>query len=141
VIVSSRFNRSSRLRNLVVAVLTVGRPDSKSSLSRTVEFPVMKFARNVHFQIKNGKEQEFKTLFEKDVLPMLRKQNGFLEELTLVNKDGAIGISLWDDRKNAEAYQISTYPKVVETLQPLLVGTPRLETYEVGVTTLEFVTA
>ena len=101
----------------------------------------MKFARNVHFQIKNGKEQEFKTLFEKEALPMLRKQTGFLEALTLVNKDGAIGISIWDDRKNAEAYQLSTYPTFVEKLQPLLVGTPRLETYEVGVTTLEFVTA
>ena len=58
----------------------------------------MKFARNVHFQIKNGKEQEFTTLFEKEALPMLRKQKGFLEALTLVNKDGAIGISIWDDR-------------------------------------------
>ena len=130
-----------RLRNLVVAVLTVGFSDSESSLSRTVEFTVMRFARNVHFQIKNGKEQEFRTLLEKKVIPMLRKEKGFLEELTLVNKDGALGISIWEDRKNAEAYQSSTYPKVVETLQPVLVGTPRLETYEVGVTTLEFVTA
>jgi quinol monooxygenase YgiN len=101
----------------------------------------MRFARNVHFQIKNGKEQEFKSLFETKVVPMLRKEKGFLEELTLVNKDGAIGISLWDDRKNAEAYQSSTYPKVVEALQPLLVGTPKLETYEVSVTTLEFARA
>ena len=101
----------------------------------------MKFARNVHFQIKNGKEQEFKSLFETKVVPMLRKEKGFLEELTLVNKDGAIGISLWDDRKNAEAYQSSTYPKVVEALQPLLTGTPKLETYEVSVTTLEFARA
>ncbi len=37
----------------------------------------MKFARNVHFQIKSGKETEFNNLFEKEVLPMLRKQNGF----------------------------------------------------------------
>ena len=101
----------------------------------------MRFARNVHFQIKNGKEQEFKTLFETKVLPMLRKEKGFLEELTLVNKDGALGISIWEDRKNAETYQSSTYPKVVEALQPVLVGTPRLETYEVTVTTLEFATA
>ena len=37
----------------------------------------MRYARNVHFQIKSGKEQEFAGLFEKDVVPMLRKQNGF----------------------------------------------------------------
>jgi quinol monooxygenase YgiN len=101
----------------------------------------MKFARNVHFQIKSGKEQEFKSLFETKIVPMLRKEKGFLEELTLVNKDRAIGISLWEDRKNAEAYRASTYPKIVETLQPLLVGSPKLETYDVSVTTLQFATA
>ena len=101
----------------------------------------MRFARNVHFQIKNGKEQEFKNLFETKIVPMLRKEKGFLEELTLLNKDGALGVSLWENRKSADAYQASTYPKVVEALQPLLVGTPKVETYDVGVTTLEFVTA
>ena len=36
----------------------------------------MKFARNVHFQIKPGKESEFTALIESEVLPMLRLQNG-----------------------------------------------------------------
>ena len=49
-------------------------------------------------------------LFEKEVVPMLRKQNGFLEEVTLVNPKNAIGISLWDNRQSAEAYQTGTYP-------------------------------
>jgi heme-degrading monooxygenase HmoA len=101
----------------------------------------MNFARNVHFQIKNGKEKEFTTLFENEVLPMLRKQTGFKEELTLVNKDGALGISLWDNRKNAEAYHTTTYPKIVEKLNSVIVGTPRVETYDVGATTLQLVTA
>ena len=68
----------------------------------------MRFARNVHFQIKNGKEQEFNNLFEKDVLPMLRKQGGFQEEVTLVNPRSAQAISLWDTRKSADTYQTST---------------------------------
>jgi quinol monooxygenase YgiN len=98
----------------------------------------MNYARNVHFQIKNGKEKEFTTLFENIILPMLRKQNGFKEELTLVNKDKAVGISLWADRASAEAHQTSTYPTIVEKLNPVIVGTPRVETYEVfaGATTL-----
>src|SRR5580765_5029281 len=62
----------------------------------------MKFARNVHFQIKSGKETEFTTLFEKEVVPMLRKQNGFQEEVTLLNPRGAEFISLWDNKKSAE---------------------------------------
>jgi quinol monooxygenase YgiN len=90
----------------------------------------MKFARNVHFQIKNGKETEFNTLFEKEVVPMLRKQDGFQEEVTMVNPKGAHFISLWDNRKNAETYETATYPRILEKLKVFLDGTPKVETYE-----------
>jgi quinol monooxygenase YgiN len=90
----------------------------------------MRYARNVHFQIKNGKEQEFAGLLEKEVLPLLRKQNGFQEEVTLVNPKGAHAISLWDDRKSAEAYQTATYPQVLAKLTPVIEGTPTVETFE-----------
>ena len=76
----------------------------------------MKFARNVSFTIKPGKETEFTNLFEKEVVPMLRKQNGFLEEVTLVNPKNAIGISLWDNRQSAETYQTTMYPQVLAKL-------------------------
>ena len=90
----------------------------------------MKFARNVHFQIKGGKETEFNSLFEKEILPMLRKQTGFQEEVMLVNPKGAHFISLWDNRKNAETYETATYPQVLAKLTTLIEGTPRVETYE-----------
>jgi quinol monooxygenase YgiN len=90
----------------------------------------MKFARNVHFQIKSGKETEFNNLFEKEVLPMLRKQNGFQEEVTLVNPKGANFISLWDNRKNAETYETATYPQILAKLSLFINGTPKVETYE-----------
>jgi quinol monooxygenase YgiN len=96
----------------------------------------MQFARNVHFQIKNGKEKEFSTVFENEVLPILRKQSGFQNELTLVNPNGAVGISLWNDRQSAEAYNTSTYPTILEKLNPVIVGTPKVETYDVTATTL-----
>ena len=90
----------------------------------------MRFARNVHFQIKSGKETEFNNLFEKEVLPMLRKQNGFQEEVTLVNPKGASFISLWDNRKNAETYETATYPQILAKLTGFIVGTPNVETFE-----------
>lgn len=94
----------------------------------------MRFARNVSFQIKAGKEKEFTNLFEKEVVPMLRKQSGFLEEVTLVNPKNAIGISLWDNRQSADAYQTATYPLVLAKLGGLIDGTPRIETYETAST-------
>jgi len=96
----------------------------------------MQFARNVHFQIKIGKEKEFTTLFENEVIPMLRKQSGFQNELTFVNPDEAVGVSLWEDRKSAEAYHASTYPQILEKLNPVIVGTPTVKTYDVTATTL-----
>ena len=96
----------------------------------------MQYARNVHFQIKNGKEKEFTTLFENEVIPLLRQQSGFQNELTFVNPDEAVGVSLWDDRKSAEAYQASTYPKILAKLNPVIVGTPTVKTYDVTATTL-----
>jgi quinol monooxygenase YgiN len=96
----------------------------------------MRFARNVHFQIKSGKEQEFTGLFEKEVIPMLRKQHGFLEEMTLVNPKGANAISLWDDRKSADTYQTATYPQVLAKLTTVIEGTPKVETYETASTYL-----
>jgi len=96
----------------------------------------MQFARNVHFQIKIGKEKEFTTLFENEVIPMLRKQSGFQNELTFVNPDEAVGVSLWEDRKSAEAYHASTYPQILAKLNPVIVGTPTVKYYDVTATTL-----
>jgi len=90
----------------------------------------MQYARNVHFQIKTGKEKELNTLFEKEVLPVLRKQNGFQEEVTLVNTKGAHFISLWDNKANADHYGNSPYPSVLAKLTEYIVGTPQVETYE-----------
>ncbi len=90
----------------------------------------MKFARNVSFKVKSGKEQEFADLFEREVLPVLRKQEGFQEEVTLVSPKGVHAISLWDNRKNAETYQTETYPQVLAKLNTVIEGTPTVETYE-----------
>ena len=90
----------------------------------------MRFARNVQFEIKKGKEQEFAGLFENEVMPMLRKQDGFEEEITLVNPKASHAISLWADRKSAETYQKATYPGILAKLSNVLEGTPTVETYE-----------
>jgi hypothetical protein len=80
--------------------------------------------------MKSGKGQDFTGLFEKEVVPMLRKQNGFLEEVTLVNPKGAHAISLWDNRQSADTYQTATYPQVLAKLTTLIVGTPTVENFE-----------
>lgn len=96
----------------------------------------MQFARTVHFRIKDGKKDEFNRLFEDKVLPLLRNQDGFRDELTLISPERCMGISFWNDDKSAHKYHESAYPRVLNTLNPVIEGTPKVETYELGLSTV-----
>jgi hypothetical protein len=96
----------------------------------------MHFARNVQFTIRSGKQQEFNTVFETKVLPVLQKHDGFEDSIVLINGDQGIGISLWDNRNSAESYAKTAYPQVLETLRPVIEGTPQVLLCEVPFTTL-----
>jgi len=88
----------------------------------------MNFARNVHFTVKNGKLDEFNRLMDTEILPLLKKEKGFREDLTVLNHNNGMSISVWDDRGSAETYNTKTYPEVLKKLNPVLDGTPRVET-------------
>lgn len=90
------------------------------------------YTRNVQFEIKPGKGQEFMTTMKDEVLPLLKKQDGFRGELAMVNDDRAVGISLWDNREHAEEYRTKTYPKVLETLKSVIQGTPSVENFDLA---------
>jgi hypothetical protein len=91
------------------------------------------FARNVSFRLKSNRSVEFGKVFDNDILPLLRKQKGFQDEIALVapGGDDAVGISLWDTKENAETYARGPYAEVLKTLQPMIQGEPRVQTYEV----------
>src|ERR1700687_2030788 len=90
------------------------------------------FARRVSMQLKPNSIAEFTERLEKEVIPLLRKQKGFQDEITFVVPGGteAFGISLWDNRENAEAYNRETYPGLTKILARVVEGTPKVETYE-----------
>ncbi len=90
----------------------------------------------MHIELKDGKQKEFVQVFESQILPVLRQQKGFQDEITLVDHNRALVISFWDDRKNAEMYHTSAYPKLVEKLNPMIQTPPRVETFEVATSTL-----
>ena len=92
------------------------------------------FARNVTLHLKADKAPEFTRKLETDVLPILRKQPGFKDEITFLatDRDEAVAISLWDRRESAEAYSRETYPTVLQKLQEVVEGTPKVESFEVA---------
>ena len=96
------------------------------------------YARHVSLNLKPNQREEFNQTFEKDILPLLQKQNGFTDEITFVSPDGkdAFAISLWDRKENADVYSRETYPQVLKSLAKVVEGTPEVRGYEVANSTL-----
>jgi heme-degrading monooxygenase HmoA len=91
------------------------------------------FARRVSVRLKTSGGAEFKHKIENEIIPLLRRQPGFLEELTFLYPSGkeAHAFSLWETAEDAEAYNRKTYPEVTRILASVVEGTPRVQTYEV----------
>jgi hypothetical protein len=91
------------------------------------------FARNVSIHLKSNMLSDYSQAFEKDVLPLLRKQNGFKDEITFAGPGGVdvTAISLWDDKNDADTYNTNTYPQVLKTLARFIEGTPKVHTFDV----------
>jgi hypothetical protein len=92
------------------------------------------FSRKVTMNLKPNCVPEFTQRLENEVIPLLRKQKGFRDEITFVAPNGtnAFGISLWENKETAEAYNHATYPEVTKILARVIEGTPQVETYEVS---------
>jgi heme-degrading monooxygenase HmoA len=101
------------------------------------------FARSVTIRLKSNSVGEFNRTLEKEVLPLLQKQRGFQDELSLVGSNGTevIAISLWDNKEDADTYNRTTYPEVQKLLAKVSEGTPQVQTYEVGASTFHKVAA
>lgn len=92
-------------------------------------------ARTVRMHLKPNSVTQFTQTMEKDVIPVLRKQPGFRDEVTFLPADGssdAVAISFWEKRENADAYQRGAYPEVLKAVARVADGTPQVQTSEVS---------
>ena len=91
------------------------------------------FARNVSIHLKPNTLSDYTRTFEKEVLPLLRKQNGFKDEITFAGAGGSdvTAISLWANKTDADAYNTNTYPQVLKTMARFIEGTPKVQNSEV----------
>ena len=101
------------------------------------------FARNVSMHLKPNTISEFTRTFDNDVLPLLRKQKGFRDEIVFAipGEREVLAISLWDDRENAEAYNTSAYTQVLNTLAKVVEGAPQVRTLEIVSSTFHKIAA
>jgi hypothetical protein len=96
------------------------------------------FARTLSVQLQPNKFAEFTKTVETNILPLLRKQQGFKDELVLATPDSmnVLAISLWDTEKNAATYDGGTYKDVLKILESMTAGTPQVVNREVISSTL-----
>jgi heme-degrading monooxygenase HmoA len=90
--------------------------------------------------LKPNTRPEFAQTLEKEIIPLLRKQKGFQDEIAFVTPGGGtlvVAISLWDKKEDAQAYEHAAYPEVLKTLSTVLEGTPEVQDFEVTTSTFQ----
>jgi hypothetical protein len=96
------------------------------------------FARKVAVCLKPNTLKMFIHLIERELLPWLRTQEGFLDLIIMADSEGVEvqAISFWDKEENA--CQNAGYPEsVLKILQRLLDGVPRGKRFEIVSSTVE----
>ncbi len=98
------------------------------------------FARHITMHLKPNTRAEFDQTIEKEIIPLLRKQHGFQDEVAFVAEGTGtevVAISLWDKKEDAEAYHRGSYPEVLKALAKVVDGTPEVQNFEVANSTLQ----
>ncbi|MSP38990.1 MAG: hypothetical protein EXR70_10920 [Deltaproteobacteria bacterium] len=92
------------------------------------------YSRNVSFKLKSKCSAEFTSILEGQVIPLLRRQKGFEDEISFIapERNEAVAISLWETKADAEAYSQKTYPDILRTLSNVIDGAPLVQAFEVA---------
>ena len=102
------------------------------------------YTRVVEITSKSGKARELCNIIEEQVVPILKKQPGFVDETVLVSdteSNRVLGLSFWNSKEDAERYHREQYPKIQETLKPLFETDPVIRTFDVQSSTTHRITA
>lgn len=92
------------------------------------------FARKVSIRLKTDAAGQFIQRMENEIIPLLRKQKGFLDELTLISESGReiYAYSFWESSEDAEQYDRTTFGFVTNLITGLTEGALRVHTYMVA---------
>lgn len=92
------------------------------------------FARKVSVRLKADAAGPFIQKIENEIIPLLRKQKGFLDELTLISPNGKemYAYSFWECCEDAERYTRTAFGEAINALDGLIDGPVRVHTYMVA---------
>ncbi len=96
------------------------------------------FTRIVEINTKAGKAKELSNTVTDKVLPILRNQPGFVDEITLVSTDDPnriVALSFWKSKEDAERYNREQFNNIKDIIKPLAERDPVVRTYDVETST------
>jgi len=102
------------------------------------------YTRVVEITSKSGKATELSNTINDKVVPILKKQAGFIDEAVLVSdaeSNRILAVSFWNSKEDAERYHQEQFPKINEMLTNLLEGPPVIHTFNVDSSTIHRITA
>jgi len=102
------------------------------------------YTRVVELTSKPGKARELANTIHDKVLPVLKKQAGFVDETVLASDTEStrlLALSFWNSREDAERYRREQYPAIHEMVRNLLEGEPVVRTFQVDSSTTHRIAA
>ena len=102
------------------------------------------YTRIVEFTTKPGKASELCETINDKVLPILKKQAGFVDETVLASDAEAtrvLALSFWNSKEDAERYHQEQYPAIHEMVRHLLEAEPVIRTFNVDSSTTHRIAA
>ncbi|MGE0031532.1 MAG: hypothetical protein AB7T20_10475 [Steroidobacteraceae bacterium] len=92
------------------------------------------YARQVTTHLKPGQFDLATRRFEEKIIPMLKTQKGFRDEVSFFDreKNESVAISFWDAEADLRKYEKDAYPDMVRLLSDTFEGTPEVRRFEVA---------
>jgi len=88
------------------------------------------FSRFVSITLKPNAAQEFTDVLANTILPILREQRGFRDELLFTTGGPEVlAVSIWDSKDDADKFAKAAYPDILSSLSNLIEGTPTVQTH------------
>jgi heme-degrading monooxygenase HmoA len=102
------------------------------------------YTRVVEITTKSGKTRELCDTINDKILPILKRQAGFVDETVIVSDtepNRILALSFWNTREDAQRYESEQFDTVQKTVQHLLETAPVVRTFDVQTSTAHKVTA
>jgi quinol monooxygenase YgiN len=102
------------------------------------------FTRVVELTSKPGKNTQLADAINDKVLPILKKQKGFVDETVFVSDkedNRVLAQGFWKTKEDAEQYHRAEYQKVHDSIRHLLEGEPVIRTFDVHTSTIHKISA